>query len=176
EIVVDLIDNFDGPLLVDADGLAQFRDILPLVRNREAPTVITPHPGEMAKLIDSTPARVNGARFETAEKYARDNGIYVVLKGPFTIVATPHGRIFVNVTGNSGLAKGGTGDALTGIMLSVLAGKVEVQVAVSGAGLMDGCTAEHVLEWGVAASAMTGAGIIDHMETTFNLVDNMQDV
>src|SRR5699024_2704101 len=59
EIVVDLIDNFDGPLLVDADGLAQCRDILPLVRNREAPTVITPHPGEMAKLIDSTPARVN---------------------------------------------------------------------------------------------------------------------
>src|SRR5699024_10000389 len=51
EIVVDLIDNFDGPLLVDADGVAQFRDILPLVRNREAPTVITPHPGEMAKLI-----------------------------------------------------------------------------------------------------------------------------
>ncbi|HIW11662.1 MAG TPA: NAD(P)H-hydrate dehydratase [Candidatus Salinicoccus stercoripullorum] len=176
EIVVDLIDNFDGPLLVDADGLAQFRDILPLVRNREAPTVITPHPGEMAKLIDSTPARVNGARFETAEKYARDNGIYVVLKGPFTIVATPHGRTFVNVTGNSGLAKGGTGDALTGMILSFLSRYDDVQAAVSSAVFMHGYTADHMLECGVAASAMTASGIIDHMETTFNLVDNMQDL
>src|SRR5699024_3006690 len=82
-------------------------------------------------------------RFETAEKYARDNGIYVVLKGPFTIVATPHGRTFVNVTGNSGLAKGGTGDALTGMILSFLSRYDDVQAAVSSAVFMHGYTADH---------------------------------
>lgn len=174
EMVVALVDNFDGPLLIDADGLNQFRDILPLVRNRKAPTVITPHPGEMAKLIDSTPAKVNGARFETAEKYARNNGIYVVLKGPYTIVATPDGRTFVNITGNSGLAKGGTGDALTGIILSFLAHYDDVQTAVSSAVFMHGHTADHLLERGIAASSMTASGIIDHMETAFNILDNMQ--
>lgn len=173
EMVVDLVDNFNGPLLIDADGLNQFGDILPLVRNRKAPTVITPHPGEMAKLIGSTPGKVNEARFETAEKYARNNGIYVVLKGPYTIVATPDGRTFVNGTGNSGLAKGGTGDVLTGIILSFLARYDDIQAAVSSAVFMHGYTADHLLERGIAAASMTASEIIDHMETTFNALDNI---
>lgn len=171
ETVVDLIDNFDGPLLIDADGLDRFQDILSLVRTRKAPLIITPHPGEMAKLIDSTPAKVNQNRFEIAEEYAYKNGIYVVLKGPCTIVATPAGESFVNASGNAGLAKGGSGDILTGMILSFLARYEDIQAAVSSAVYMHGHTADHLLEKGVAIESMTASGIVAHLETTFHLND-----
>lgn len=173
EMVADLVDNFEGPLVIDADGLDQLQDILSLIKNRKAPLIITPHPGEMAKLIDSTPEKVNQNRVEIAEEFAEKNGIYVVLKGPCTIVATPGGKCFINNTGNAGLAKGGSGDVLTGMILSLVAKYDDIQTAVSSAVYMHGYTADYLIEQGVAVESMTASQIINHLETTFKMVDDM---
>lgn len=173
EMVIDLIENFEGPLVIDADGLDQIQSILPLIRNRTKPMIITPHPGEMAKLIDSSPDKVNRNRVETAEKFARENGIYVVLKGPCTVVATPDEETFINDTGNAGLAKGGSGDVLTGMILAFIARYENVQHAVSTAVFMHGFTADYMLVHGTAIEAMTPSQVIDNLQNTFQ---NIHDI
>src|SRR5262249_58315865 len=77
---------------------------------------VTPHPGEMARLLDISTKDVQADRVKTAQDAANRWRVYVVLKGSHTILASPDGQIFVNTTGNAGLAKGGSGDVLTGIL------------------------------------------------------------
>ena len=88
---------------------------------REAPTVLTPHPGEMARLAGLSSAEVQGRRLETARRIAEDTGAFVVLKGQRTLVCRPDGVAAVNPTGNPGMATGGTGDVLAGIVGALLA-------------------------------------------------------
>jgi NAD(P)H-hydrate epimerase len=114
------------PLVVDADGLnalaptPETPNTASLLR-RAAPTVVTPHPGEMARLVVRKVADVQAARLATARGFAADTGAIVVLKGQRTIVAHPDGRAAVNPTGNPGLATGGTGDVLAGTIGALLA-------------------------------------------------------
>ena len=114
------------PLVVDADGLnalapsPETPNTASLLR-RAAPTVVTPHPGEMARLVVLKVADVQAARLATARGFAADTGAIVVLKGQRTIVAHPDGRAAVNPTGNPGLATGGTGDVLAGVIGALLA-------------------------------------------------------
>ncbi|GIO86928.1 bifunctional NAD(P)H-hydrate repair enzyme [Paenibacillus faecis] len=122
------------PLVVDADAL----NILAASGfaawpRREAATVLTPHPGEMARLTGLTTAEVQRDRLGVARGFAAEHGVTLVLKGARTIVAAPDGRVFVNVTGHPGMATGGTGDCLTGIIAGLLAqGLDAVQAAALG--------------------------------------------
>jgi NAD(P)H-hydrate epimerase len=114
------------PLVIDADGLNALagiggeRPALGRLR-REAPTVLTPHPGEMARLVGGTAAEVQRERPQRAVALARETGAVVVLKGERTLVAEPAGRAGVAATGNPGMATGGTGDVLAGVVGSLLA-------------------------------------------------------
>src|SRR5208337_2291196 len=83
--------------------------------------VLTPHPGEMARLAATTTAEVQANRLEMARSFAQRVGVTVVLKGARTLIAHPNGRVAVNTTGNPGMAKGGSGDLLTGIVAGLLA-------------------------------------------------------
>jgi len=111
------------PAVVDADALnilAAKPALLPrLARGRTL--VLTPHPGEMARLMGSTVAEVQANRLEAASGFARRKGVTVVLKGARTIIAHPGGRVAVNTTGNPGMAKGGSGDVLTGLIAGLMA-------------------------------------------------------
>ena len=107
------------PLVIDADGLAALEDA-PLAP-RAAPTVLTPHPGEMARLVGAQAQEVQRNRVETARRYARASGSYVALKGNRTLIAAPDGDIVVNPTGTPGLATAGSGDVLTGMIAGLLA-------------------------------------------------------
>jgi NAD(P)H-hydrate epimerase len=113
------------PLLVDADALnalsASTAGAAPVLSKRSAPTVLTPHPGEMARLAASTTAQVQADRWAVAVAFARSSGAVVALKGHRTVVARPDGEAAVNPTGNPGMAKGGTGDVLAGVMGALLA-------------------------------------------------------
>lgn len=119
----NLLERVAAPVLVDADALNMIADagaqpgVWP---RREAPTVITPHPGEMARLAGMTVSEAQRDRIGLAREYAARHGVTVVLKGARTVVASPDGRAFVNTTGNSGMATGGSGDALAGIVGSLL--------------------------------------------------------
>jgi hydroxyethylthiazole kinase-like uncharacterized protein yjeF len=111
----------DQPLVVDADALFLLRNELDLIRKYQGPVIFTPHPGEMAALIDQTVKEVEANRIETATIFAKENGIHLLLKGHRTIIATPEGEVFINPHGHDALGKGGSGDVLTGLIASFLA-------------------------------------------------------
>lgn len=107
--------------VLDADGLNAAAALGRLPKPAGAPLVITPHPGEMARLCRLSPAQVNADREALAARFARAWGCVVVLKGHGTIVAGPGGEVFCNTTGGPGLARGGSGDALAGMLAGLLA-------------------------------------------------------
>ena len=107
------------PLVVDADGLAALQS--GTVPARSAPTVVTPHPGEMGRLVGSGTAQVQRNRLGIARAFAARTGTYVVLKGNRTLIASPEGDVVVNPTGTPGMATAGSGDVLTGILAAYLA-------------------------------------------------------
>jgi NAD(P)H-hydrate epimerase len=109
------------PLVLDADGLIAFADSPGELRARSAPSVLTPHPGEAALLLGSTPAEVNRDRPAAARRLAAETGALVVLKGAASVIAEPAGALLVNPTGGPALATGGTGDVLTGVIAGLLA-------------------------------------------------------
>lgn len=119
-VMETLLKETKVPLLIDADGLYHLRFLLDVLKEREEVTVVTPHVKEMADLTGESTGEVKRNPFSISSKFARDYGVYVVLKGPHTIITAPDGRQIVESSGNEGLAKGGSGDVLTGILLTML--------------------------------------------------------
>ena len=105
------------PVILDADALHAFAGETDRLQGREdAPMVITPHPGEMARLLDVSVDAVQANRLDVARDFATTHHLHVVLKGHRTVVAAPDGRVSINMTGNPGMATGGTGDVLAGMI------------------------------------------------------------
>ncbi len=113
------------PLLLDADGINAFAGAVGLLAGRLAPMVLTPHPGELARLLGVKTAEVLADRIAAARRATAETGGIVVLKGHQTLVADPEGQVYVNPTGNPGMATGGTGDVLTGLIGGLLAQRYE---------------------------------------------------
>jgi len=123
KLVEDLVQHSPVPVVLDADGVNAFPAPAKPFKNRwKQPIVITPHPGEMARLTGKKTAEVQDRRLETACKCAMQLHCYVILKGFQTILATPEGYIYINRTGNPGMATGGTGDVLAGMVGRFAAG------------------------------------------------------
>ena len=120
-LVRSLVTHHQIPMVVDADGLNAFEHHANELNGAGRVLVITPHPGEMARLVGCTTGDVQGDRLGIARKFARDHELIVVLKGHRTLVAQPDGKVWVNVTGNPGMATGGTGDILTGMVAGMIA-------------------------------------------------------
>ena len=110
------------PMVVDADALNALAQGVTVLKKLGKPLVLTPHPGEMARLIGKTAKQVQADRWDIARGFARDCGVVAVLKGAGTVVTDGSGPLWVNSTGNPGMAKGGMGDALTGIIGAFMAG------------------------------------------------------
>lgn len=121
EFVQRLVKAAPAPLVLDADGLNAFVGATNLLDAHARPLVLTPHPGEMARLLGTSVAEVQAARPAVAREFARRHRLILVLKGSRTIVAYPSGELWVNATGNPGLATGGTGDILTGLIAGAMA-------------------------------------------------------
>ncbi|WP_099303285.1 NAD(P)H-hydrate dehydratase [Bacillus sp. Marseille-P3800] len=168
KIVAHAIEYFEGTLLLDADALHCINECLSLIRERSAPLIITPHPGEMSMLTNVDTGQIKKRRFEIAEAFARENGIYVVLKGPHTIVAMPNGFITVNMSGNEGLAKGGTGDVLTGI-ITALAARQTTQVALSTSVYLHGYAADLFKKDSWSADNITPSYLIEKLPEAFKV-------
>jgi NAD(P)H-hydrate epimerase len=116
-----LLTNLDLPWVIDADGLNNLALEKDRLRRAKTPPVLTPHPGEMARLIDKNTSAVNQDRIGVARAFATDYRCHVVLKGARTVVATADGKVFINPTGNPGMASGGMGDVLAGMLAALLA-------------------------------------------------------
>ncbi|MFQ5850335.1 MAG: NAD(P)H-hydrate dehydratase [Candidatus Binatia bacterium] len=125
-----LLRNSQIPWVIDADGLNNLAGEVDRLRSAKTPPVLTPHPGEMARLVGSSTIAVNQDRVGVARAFARDYHCYVVLKGARSVIATLEGKVYVNPTGNAGMASGGMGDVLAGILAGVLAQGLSIEEAL----------------------------------------------
>jgi NAD(P)H-hydrate epimerase len=128
--VQGLLDRSDSPIILDADALNVLASDPDRLQNDSArPVIITPHPGEMARLASISTEEVQANRLDVARDFAGAHRVYVVLKGYRTLIATPDGKVFINPLGNPGMATGGTGDVLTGVLAAWLAQLLDAEAA-----------------------------------------------
>lgn len=120
-LVNSLICNCIKPMVLDADALNCICDSPEILKNAKSPVIITPHPGEMSRLTKLSVQEVNQNRVKTASDFAKKYDVVCVLKGAGTVIADSSGKILINTTGNSGMATGGSGDVLAGIVSALLA-------------------------------------------------------
>jgi NAD(P)H-hydrate epimerase len=121
EFVRSIVSKYETPMVLDADGLNAFEGAASKLNGKGRVLVITPHPGEMARLLGTTVPEVQKDRIKIARDFAAEHQVLVVLKGHRTLVAGPQGTVWVNPTGNPGMATGGTGDILTGMVAGMMA-------------------------------------------------------
>lgn len=120
--LLSLLSSLDNqPIVLDADALYLVRNHLDIVRQYKGDVIFTPHPGEMARLLNKTVKEVEENRIEIASSFAKNYQIYLLLKGHRSIVATPGGGVYINPCGHDALGKGGSGDVLTGLITAFLA-------------------------------------------------------
>lgn len=138
-LVRALVHEYRIPMVVDADGLNAFEGQTADLNGTGRLLVITPHPGEMARLMGCSVANVQENRLDVATTFAREHEVIVVLKGHRTLVVLPDGQAWINTTGNAGMATGGTGDILTGMVSGLIAQSLqEVPLAVLAAVYLHG--------------------------------------
>ncbi|MGA9769652.1 MAG: NAD(P)H-hydrate dehydratase [Blastocatellia bacterium] len=158
----------ERPMVIDADGLNALAPWAENLRgSSQLPLILTPHPGEMARLTGRSIAEVVGNRVEIARQFAVAHSVILILKGSRTLIAAPDGEVYVNPTGNAGMATGGTGDVLTGIIAGLVAQKPELPLAATVSAVY-----LHGLAGDIAASqlgtrAMIASDIAAHLGDAF---------
>ena len=120
-LVKELLINARCPIVLDADAITAVSEDPAILRKAQVPLVLTPHPGEMARICHCTVSDVQRDRLESASRFSREYGVVLVLKGHRTVIAAPDGKLAINSTGNPAMASGGMGDTLTGIIAGLLA-------------------------------------------------------
>ena len=154
EFVGQFVRSVRTPLTLDADGLNCLTEDLGALEGDHGEIVITPHPGEMARLLGTTPAEVQSNRLAAAREAAARFNCVVTLKGARTVTADPSGKVFINLTGNSGMATAGTGDVLSGVIGGLISQRVSVlDAAVCGVYI-------HGRAGDIAASSVGEVGMI----------------
>ncbi len=163
--------ELDIPLVLDADalnGMAQHGEVRVAVTTRSAPTLITPHPAEAARLLDCDTSRVQGDRLAAALALASEFNVYVALKGCGTIIASPEGQWFINTSGNPGLATAGSGDVLAGVIVALFAQGWLPLPALQAAVHLHGCAADRLAAQQIGPIGLTAGELIDSARACFN--------
>jgi len=142
KLVMSLLPRVRIPTVIDADGLNILAENPEALKSLSCPAVLTPHPGEFARLIRRSIKDVLDNRLELAPQFAEKQGVYLVLKGYRTLVATPQGKVFINPTGNPGMATGGSGDVLSGLIASLLIQEKDILGATLAAVYLHGLSGD----------------------------------
>ncbi len=142
QVVRDVLLKAEVPVVIDADALTALKDHTDILTQMAVPKVLTPHPGEMARLTGLEVEAINSDRIAVAAKYAQEWQAVVVLKGAPTVIGCPNGTVYVNSTGTSALATGGSGDVLTGIIAGLAAQEISLQEAAICGVYLHGLAAE----------------------------------
>ncbi len=141
-----LLRNLEIPWVIDADGLNNLALDLERLQRAKTPPILTPHPGEMARLLGSTTTAINQNRVAMAREFAAKHRCYLVLKGARSILATHDGKIFINSTGNPGMASGGMGDVLAGMLAALLGQGLNPEDAMRLAVFLHGFVGDRVAD------------------------------
>jgi ADP-dependent NAD(P)H-hydrate dehydratase / NAD(P)H-hydrate epimerase len=165
EFVRTLVERSSVPLVLDADAITVLsNDPGVLVGREDRDVIITPHPGEMARLIGASIEEVQANRIQVASEFASTHHVYVVLKGHRTLIATPEGHVFINPTGNAGMATGGTGDVLTGMIAAWLGQLLDAEAACRLAVFLHGAAGD-LAEADETQVSMTAADMLARLGT-----------
>jgi NAD(P)H-hydrate epimerase len=171
ELVQALTKQLDRPAVFDADALNALTGRTALFAACKVPPIITPHPGEMARLeSEATPQTVNDDRLGIAARFARERGLFVVLKGAKTVVARPDGAVAICPTGNPGMATAGTGDVLTGMMVGLLAQGLPAWEAACAATYLHGMAGD-LAAAGKGQAGMIAGDLVEQIPSALKLVD-----
>ncbi|MCR4288482.1 MAG: NAD(P)H-hydrate dehydratase, partial [Deltaproteobacteria bacterium] len=166
-LVEMLLRDSPVPLVIDADGLNVLRGNPRLIRKAKAGAVITPHPGEAARLLGISGSDIQSERLGSAERLAGITGAVVVLKGASTIIADPSGEIFINPTGNPGLSTAGTGDVLSGMIGAFLGMGIRRLSASAVAVYIHGLAADEIKKT-TGEAGMLATGLIAQLPAVLN--------
>lgn len=170
--IVEILLKVEAPLLIDADGLFHLAKMKDQLKNRKHPTVLTPHEGEMARLLGLPVEEVANNRFHLSKQFALEHGVHLILKGPFTICTTPAGEQYINPTGNAALAKGGSGDVLTGIILALMMQQKSLQEAISNAAFVHGKTADKLISIKHSSVDVIASDVIESLPIVYKSIEN----
>jgi NAD(P)H-hydrate epimerase len=158
------------PMVVDADALNAMARGVAALKKLQKSFVLTPHPGEMGRLIGKTAKEVQADRWNVARSFAQEYGVVMVLKGAGTVITDKSGKLWINSTGNPGMAKGGMGDALTGIVGSFLAQGLTAFDAARASVFFHGLAGDLANER-LGARAMLTTDLIEHLGAAFATLD-----
>ncbi|MEM5774301.1 MAG: NAD(P)H-hydrate dehydratase, partial [Anaerolineaceae bacterium] len=180
-LAADLIPRISKPLIIDGDGLTALSGRLNLLSQRSAPTILTPHPGEMSRLLPENTRDWHDHPVDTARAFSAGWNVCLVLKGAHTLIACPDGEVYINLTGNSGMGTAGSGDVLTGTIAAMFTLGLPVEDAVRMGVLLhghagdlaakkygeDGMTADDILHALPKAVKHHRAGKLSHFYAQF---------
>jgi hydroxyethylthiazole kinase-like uncharacterized protein yjeF len=155
-LIRKILETTDKPVIIDADGLNLMQDDLDMMKNAKSKLIITPHPGEAARLLKRKTSAINGDRLGSATELAAATGAVTVLKGAGSVVATPEGKTYINTTGNPGMATGGSGDVLTGAVAAFAGQGLDIEAAAAAGVFLHGMAGDmakdRMGEYGLIAS------------------------
>lgn len=153
-LTAKLILSAKVPVVIDADGLNALALEPEILKSATANIIVTPHPGEMARLLKKTVEEIQNSRIASAIEFANSYGVITVLKGAYTVIASPNGKLYINTTGNNALATAGSGDMLAGIITAFLANGMEPLKAAVSAVCLHGAVGD------LTAFELGGRGVI----------------
>lgn len=168
-IVEEIINNAQCPIVLDADGINAVCGNLEVLKSTNYPLILTPHPGEMSRLTGLSIPDIQNNRVKIAVAFAREYGVMLVLKGANTIVVEHNGnKAYINPTGNPGLATGGSGDLLSGILVSFLAQGMSAVEACKVAVYIHGLTADVAVKGGLSSRGLTPTACIKELPSVLS--------
>ncbi len=142
KLVLKILKNIHKPFLIDGDGLTAIKDELKILKSLKYPAILTPHIGEMSRLINQPKEKVIGERLKILREFSREYNAIVVLKGKNSLISFPDGKVFINTSGNSGMAVAGSGDVLTGCISAMYGLGLPLEDAIKTGVFLHGYTGD----------------------------------
>ncbi len=162
QLVRELVQTIKAPVLIDGDGITAVSADLKVVRKRKAPTILTPHLGEMARMTGKSTTDIDRQKITVLQKTASDLGALIVLKGAHSLIGCPDGQVFINLSGNSGMATAGSGDVLTGAIAAMFGLGLPLEEAVKKGVFIHGFAGD-LAAAKKGEDGITARDILDHL-------------
>lgn len=172
QLVLSLISKIKVPTVFDADALNILASKPDLIKSLRQPAVLTPHPGEFARLLDLSAKEVVNNRLELSARFAQEQGVFLVLKGYKTLIATPEGNVYINPTGNPGMATGGSGDVLSGMIASMIIQEKNLLEAILAAVYVHGLSGDIGVER-LGEKALTAGNLITYLPSALKRLTSL---